>query len=429
VDAVPEGTVMVGQGPVIRVSGPLIQCQIVETAILNIMNSNSIVATRAARVSSFLEEHNAASTDFSLRRSPSLDLNVGRSSYIGGFVSTSNVHAGKELGIPVTGTMAHSFVTSFQKEGLSNSDVERKAFKEYLKKMPGNSVLLIDTFDTKKGIVNAIEVAEELGVPLMGVRLDSGDLYKLSWLCHEQLEAARQRRPELFNKTNIFLTDGLDEEKLVELFERSMADKGKEFPAKSYGVGTKLGNPGPLNGGVYKLSAFRADPNKPTVGTMKIGESKAAGSNIVGEKTSLPGESLNTLRLLDADGTIVAEVVVNGESDITTVLSDKKAIRVNGDKEGPETLPEYKTSALLLKPVFRRKNTNEASELVYGKEKNSTLSLADMRKYAQTQIKALPKMVRNLKSPDKVPLFVSASIYAKMKEIIEKNGITQEPKE
>ncbi len=432
VDAVPEGTVVLGQNPVIRISGPLIQCQLVETAILNIMNANSIVATRAARLSTILNKHGAAAADFSLRRAPSLDLSVPRAAYIGGVLATSNIDAGMKLGIPVTGTMAHSFVTSFQQPGLSNSDVERLAFRTYLKEMPGNSVLLVDTFNAKQGIMNAIEVSIEMKNPLNGVRLDSGDLYKLSWFAHEKIEQAKKQYPELFKDTQIFLTDGLDENKIEGFFARSQKEKGQEFPAKRYGIGTNLGNPGPLSGGVYKLSAFRAKAGQPMVPTMKLSGKKHNPKNLLGEKSSLPGEKLDTLRLFDASGQIVAEVIVDlslmheGLSEVDALVKNKKAVRMNQKGHALQDLPEFKTSILLLKPVFKRQGAGKPalllSEEATAAKKDTLTDLKAINAYAQQQVASIPEALKKLSKPGKIPLFISPGIYENIKKISEKNN-------
>ena len=432
VDAVPEGTVMLGQGPVIRISGPLIQCQLIETAILNIMNSNSKVATRAARITSVLSKYNASSADFSLRRAPSLDLSVPRAAYIGGILTTANIDAGMKLGIPIVGTMAHSFVTSFQQPGLSNSDVERLAFRTYIKEMPGNTVLLVDTFNAKKGIINAIEVSIETKNPLNGIRLDSGDLYKLSWFAHEKIEEAKKQHPELFKDTQIFLTDGLEENKIEEFFKRSQKEKGKEFPAKRYGIGTNLGNPGPLSGGVYKLSAFRANANQPMIPTMKLSGKKHNPQNLLGEKSSLPGEKLDTLRLLNAEGKIVAEVIVDlslvsdGLSDVDALLKNKKAIPMNQNGHTLQDLPEFKTSILLLKPVFKRQGVGKpalhVSETPTTTKEDPLTDLKAINAYAQQQVASLPEELKKLSKPGKIPLFISPGIYENIQKIAEKNN-------
>ena len=430
VDAVPEGTVILGQSPVLRISGPLIQCQLIESAILNIMNANSIVATRGARVSTILNKHGASAADFSLRRSPSLDLSVPRAAYIGGILSTANIDAGTKLGIPVVGTMAHSFVTSFKQPGLSNSDAERLAFRTYLKEMPGNSVLLVDTFNAKQGIVNAIEVSIEMKNPLNGVVLDSGDLYKLSWFAHDKIEQAKQQYPELFKDTQIFLTDELDENKIEGFFTRSQKEKGQEFPAKRYGISTNLGNPGPLTGGVYKLSALRANAGQPMVPTMILSGKKHNPNNLLGEKSSLPGEKLDTLRLLDAGGQIVGEVIVDlslvhgGLPEIDALVKNKKAIRMNQKGHALQDLPEFKTSTLLLKPVFKRQGAGKTA--VYLNEKQTAVKvdksaeLKAINAYAQQQVASLPEALKKLPKPGKIPLFISPGIYENIKKIAEK---------
>jgi nicotinate phosphoribosyltransferase len=431
VEAVPEGTVMVGQGPVIRVSGPIIQCLLVESAILNIINSSSIVSTRASRLSTVLAKENAACIDFSLRRSPSLDIMVARAAFIGGLQTTATTNSGKELGIPIVGTMAHSFITSFQQDGLSNSDVERLAFRTYLRNMPGNSVLLIDTFDPKRGIVNALKVAAEMKIPLVGLRIDSGDIYELSWYAKEQIDKFNKQHSNLFKHTNIFLTDGLDEIKIRDLFERSRKENRGSFPAKKFGVGTNLGNPGPLSGGVYKLSAFRPNSNEPFTPTMKLSGKRINPKDLVPEKSSLPGAQLNTLRLYNEDGKVVAEVIVDtseNNSDIRYIEDNKKAFRFNGSSQTIEDLPKFTTTKPLLVPIFKRQKGSVAS-LVYNvalensKSDQYIDSLRKIREFSKVEINAMPDNIKDLEKQETIPLYISVSVYENAKKIIEKNSV------
>jgi len=241
VDAVFEGTLVFPHEPVIRVTAPLDQCQLVESALLNIINFQSLIATKAARICGEAGDDNVL--EFGLRRAQGQDgaLTASRAAYIGGCVATSNTHAGKVYGIPVRGTHAHSWVTAF--------DDELTAFRKFVEIFPANSVLLIDTFDTlKSGAPNAIRVGKEMehrGEKLTGVRLDSGDLAFLSIKVREMLDQAG------LYETRIYCSNELDEGIIHDL-------KSQGAKIDVYGVGTKLISAfgEPALSGVYKMSAL-----------------------------------------------------------------------------------------------------------------------------------------------------------------------------
>ena len=185
VDAIPEGSAVFAHEPLLRIQGPILHAQLVETALLNIINFNTLIATKAARIC-----HAAAGApvfEFGYRRAQGADggLSASRAAWIGGCEGTSNVLAGKRYGIPVRGTHAHSWVMSF--------DDEQEAFDLYADAMPDNSTLLVDTYDTLKGVDRAIETARKLrdrGHSLSGIRLDSGDL---AWLSQQARSKVRCR--------------------------------------------------------------------------------------------------------------------------------------------------------------------------------------------------------------------------------------------
>ena len=173
--AVPEGTVVFANEPLVEVTAPLAQAQIAETFLLAALQLQTVIASKAARIITAARGHRVV--DFASRRAHGMDaaLKVARSSYIAGFEATSNVLAGKEFGIPVAGTLAHSFVQAFE------SEIE--AFRAFVRLFPENSVLLIDTYDTLEGARRAVRVGREMareGKKLRGVRLDSGDMVRLS---------------------------------------------------------------------------------------------------------------------------------------------------------------------------------------------------------------------------------------------------------
>ena len=243
VDAVPEGTVVFPHEPIIRVQGPIWQAQILETAILNIVNFQTLIASKAARIC------DAANGDpvleFGLRRAHGIDggLAASRAAYVGGCAGTSNVLAGKLFGIPVRGTHAHSWVMSF--------DSELSAFEAYADALPNNCVFLVDTYNTIEGVHNAVRVGHTLrerGAQMLGIRLDSGDLAYLS------IEARRILDTAGFADTIIFASNDLDEQ-IIE----SLKKQGATIAA--WGVGTKLvtGHPDGALGGVYKVTAIEHD--------------------------------------------------------------------------------------------------------------------------------------------------------------------------
>ena len=246
VDALPEGELAFPNEPILRVRGPLLQCQLVETALLNLVNFQTLIATKAARICDAAEGDPIL--EFGLRRAQGPDggLSASRAAYLGGCTATSNVLAGMEFGIPVKGTHAHSWVMSF--------DSEEEAFDSYASAMPNNAVLLVDTYDTLNGVRKAITVGHKLrekGHDLQGVRLDSGDLAALSIEARKLLDAAG------FQNTKIIASNDLDEEKIKTL-------KGAGALIDIWGVGTQLVTSAdqPALGGVYKLGAIRSDNNE-----------------------------------------------------------------------------------------------------------------------------------------------------------------------
>jgi nicotinate phosphoribosyltransferase len=241
VDAIPEGTVVFAQEPLVRITAPLIQGQLLESTLLNLINFQTLIATKAARVC-----HAAGYQDvleFGLRRAQGPDgaLTASRAAYIGGCAGTSNVLAGKKYGIPVRGTHAHSWVTAFPDE-LS-------AFIAYANVMPHNCILLVDTYDTIQGVKNAIKVGHLLrsrGSELQGIRLDSGDMVALSHQARQLLDEAG------LTQTKIIASNSLDEYVIAEM-KREKAD------ISVWGVGTHLvtSYDQPALDGVYKLSALQ----------------------------------------------------------------------------------------------------------------------------------------------------------------------------
>lgn len=244
--AIPEGTVVFPNEPLLRIHGPILQCQLLETALLNLVNFQSLIATKSARVCLAAQEDPVL--EFGLRRAQGEDGGVAasRAAYIGGCAATSNVLAGKLFGIPVRGTHAHSWVMSFEDE--------MESFQAYAEAMPNNCVFLVDTYDTLEGVRKAVQVGRWLrdnGHDLVGIRLDSGDLAWLSIEARKILDAGG------FPEATIVASNNLDEHIIGSLKQQGAI-------INVWGVGTKLVTAfdQPALGGVYKLGAIRGRDGK-----------------------------------------------------------------------------------------------------------------------------------------------------------------------
>lgn len=264
VDALPEGTAVFGLEPLLRVKGPIVACMLAETALLTLVNFQTLVATKAARVCHAARGEPVL--EFGLRRAQGPDggMSASRAAYIGGCAATSNVLAGRLFGIPVKGTHAHSWVMLYGDEP--------QAFEAYADAMPHNTVLLVDTYDTLQGVRNAVEIGRRLrerGHTLQGIRLDSGDL---AWL---SIEARKILDEGGFPEARIYASSDLDETLIT-----SLKQQGAQISV--WGVGTRLVTAfdEPALGGVYKLSAVRA-PGGEWEPRIKISEQRV--------KTSIPG--------------------------------------------------------------------------------------------------------------------------------------------
>lgn len=263
VHMVPEGTIVFPNQPLVRVRGPILQAQLVETILLNLVNFQTLIATKAARVVHAADGDEVL--EFGLRRAQGIDggLAASRAAYIGGCAATSNVLAGKLYGIPVKGTHAHSWVMLFENE--------LESFLAYADSMPNNVVLLVDTYDTLEGVRNAIRVGERLrekGHRLAGIRLDSGDL------AYYSIEARRLLDEAGLSNTAIVASNDLDEY-LIQSLKREQSAR-----ISVWGVGTRLVTAfdQPALGGVYKLAMVREDDGewKPRI---KLSEQQIKVSN------------------------------------------------------------------------------------------------------------------------------------------------------
>jgi nicotinate phosphoribosyltransferase len=299
--AIPEGKIFFKDEPVLEVTAPVIQAQIIETFIINQLHLQTLIATKAARCVYAAQGRPVA--DFALRRTHGIDagMKVARASYLTGFAGTSNVMAGQDYGIPMVGTMAHSFVSSFERE--------IDAFRAYVASFPQNAILLIDTYDTIAGARHAVQVAKEMtarGQKLLGVRIDSGDLAEL----------ARQVR-KIFDEANltelkIIGSGGLDEYDLAEF-------SAANVPFDSYGVGTKMGTSAdvPWTDMSYKLVEYQ---NRPV---LKLSTGKV----------SLPGRK-QLFRLRDSTGVFTRDVIGLRDEQLGSERLLKEVMR-GGKKRAP----------------------------------------------------------------------------------------------
>jgi nicotinate phosphoribosyltransferase len=274
--AVPEGRLVFANEPIIEVTAPVIEAQLVETYIINQVNLQTMLAAKASRC--VAAARGRGLVDFGLRRTQGTDAGMksARVSYMAGFQATSNVLAGKEYGIPVSGTMAHSFITAFEHE--------TDAFRAFAESFPDRCVLLIDTYDTLDGAHKAVQVAREMesrGHRLRGVRLDSGDMLALSKEVRGILDSAGLTYVE------IFASGGLDEFEIDELLSAGAT-------IDAFGVGTKLGVSGdaPWLDAAYKMVSYEDRP------VLKLSTGKP----------SLPGPK-QVYRRYDAEGRLAQDVI------------------------------------------------------------------------------------------------------------------------
>ena len=298
VRAMAEGEVFFPNEPVLEVTGTIIECQIAETFLLNQVNLESMLATKAARVVDAAAGRSVV--DFAARRTHGLDaaMRFARASYIAGFDGTSNVRAAATYGIPAVGTMAHSFISSFE------SEID--AFRSYAGSFPDSTTLLVDTYNTVSGVRNAITVAHEMsaaGHALRAIRLDSGDIQPLSRSSRSLLDEAG------LSEVRVLASGGLDEYSIDQLVS-------VKAPIDGFGVGTRVGTSAdaPYTDFVYKLVEYEGQP------IMKFSA----------EKESLPGPK-QVIRHRDADGIISQDLLElheestppsRGEPLLSTIMLD-----------------------------------------------------------------------------------------------------------
>ena len=378
VDIVPDGTVVFPREPLVRVMGPLLQCQLLEPAILNGVNFQTLIATKAARVCRAAQGRPVA--EFGLRRAQGPDgaMSSSRAAYVGGCSSVANVLAGKRYDIPISGTHAHSWVMAFEDE--------LTAFRAYVDAMPGNAVLLVDTYDVIQGVKNAITVGKEMearGQKLSAIRIDSGDLAWLSNKARELLDEAGMQ------DVGIVLSNDLDEYTIT-----SLNDQGASYTA--LGVGTHLSTAygQPALGGVYKLSAVRKKGDEEWEPRVKISEQLY--------KLTIPG-ILDVRRYVTDEGKFVGDMIV----DTSQPVPDDPIIVSPLDASRRRKFTDCAKYETLLQPLAR-----------CGKVVAQDLTARTARARCASQMQNLDKSIMRLMNPHEYPCGIERSLFERRKEMI-----------
>ena len=384
--AIPEGTVVFPREPIVKVIAPIMEAQLVETAILNIINHQSLIATKAARVC--YAARGDGVMEFGLRRAQGPDAGIygARAAVIAGCVGTSNVLAGQMFDMPVLGTHAHSWIMSFPDEYT--------AFKTYAKMYPNSCTLLVDTYDVlKSGVPNAMRVFEEMreeGVKLTkyGIRIDSGDLAYLSKEAYKMLAAAG------FDDAIISASSDLDEYLIDSL-------KTQDAKINSWGVGTNLitSKDNPAFGGVYKLAAVKDAGSSTFTPKIKLSENT--------EKVTNPGDKTIYRIYSKTTGKIKADLIClaneHFDPEETMIIFDP----VDTWKKTKVLGGTYELRELLI-PVIRQ-----------GKRVYTSPEVMELREYCQKEQNTLWDESRRLVNPQKVYVDLSQQLYDLKKNLLE----------
>lgn len=366
-----EGDLIFPNRPVLSVEASIIEAQLLETLSLNILNYQSLIATKASRMR--LSAGDRKLVDFGLRRAPGVGgYSASRAAVIGGFDATSNVRSGRDYGIPISGTMAHSFVQRY--------DNEISSFRDFADVRANDCVLLVDTYDTlKSGVPNAVKVGKEMeerGDKLKGIRLDSGDL---AWL-------ARQSRKMLddagLDYVKIAVSNQLDERVIKSLLNQ-------DAPIDVFGVGTSLvtGRPDAALDGVYKLAYANNEPR------LKLSETI--------EKINLPGKK-QVYRILNRDGTFYG-----GEA---VAFADETGVDVMFHPSDPAKslkLENYQKEPLLEKVMEKGERLTESRKL------------EDIAGFSRQQIDKLPEVFKRFDNPHKYKVGLSRALKKERDRLVD----------
>ena len=371
--SVQEGDVVFPGAPVIRVEASIIEAQIIETLLLNILNFQTLIATKAARMA--LQAKGRTLIDFGLRRAQGFGgYHASRAAIIGGFEATSNTRAGRDFGFSVSGTMGHSFIQSYENE--------LEAFRDFAEAHPKNTILLVDTYDTlKSGLPNAIQVGQEMekrGHKLKGIRLDSGDLAYLARKSRVMLDEAG------LDYVKISVSNQLDEHLIKSLLDQ-------EAPIDIFGVGTSLvtGHPDAALDGVYKLSLFKDKPR------IKLSETIS--------KVTLPHRK-QVFRLHDSSGNFLGSDVVclQGEENIEMMFHPFNPLKFRYIKD-------VEKEELLSLVMEDRKRT--------GKKK----SIQEIKDFSKSRLEKLPQEYKRFFNPHTYKVGISEKLRDERNNLIDEH--------
>lgn len=367
-----EGDVIFSTRPVLQVEATMIEAQLIETILLNLLNFQTLIATKASRIR--LVAGDRGLLDFGLRRAQGPGgYYASRAAVIGGFNGTSNVVAGKDFNIPVAGTMAHSFIQSY--------DDELTAFRAFAKGRPKDCVLLVDSYNTlKSGLPNAITVGKEMAVEgekLAGIRLDSGDLAYLAKQSRKMLDDAG------LSYVKIAVSNQLDEFVIKSLLEQGA-------PIDTFGVGTNLvtGNPDGALDGVYKLVESGGKPR------LKISESLS--------KVTLPHKK-QVYRLINSHGDLIG-------ADAVTL---REETRIDWIHDPKESLKSMNVSEFTMEPLLHPVMKN-------GKRTMSSRSLTEIAQYSKERLASLPGEYKRFYNPHIYKVGISANLKKERQELLNK---------
>ncbi len=381
--AVPEGTPIFPREPVITVKAPVIEAQFIETYVLTAFNHQSLIATKANRITRAAEGR--VVSEFGARRAHGADAAIhgARAAYIGGVAGTSCVISAKEYSLPVSGTMAHSWVQMF--------DDEYTAFKTYCELYPDNATLLVDTYNVlKSGVPNAIKAFKECGITKCGVRIDSGDIAYLSKEVRKMLDDAG------LHDCKIVVTNSLDEKIIKDILRQGAK-------VDVFGVGERLitAKSHPVFGGVYKLAAI--EENGEIIPKIKISENP--------DKITNPHFKKLYRLFRKSDGVAIADYITLYNEEFDTTAPIELFDPVFTWKH--QTVTDY-VAVELMKPIFINGN------LVY-----EAPSLSEMRDYCRSQVESLWAEVRRFENPHRYYVDLSQKLWDLKQELLSNGGKTK----
>lgn len=382
VRAIPEGTPVFPREPMLTVKGPLLQCQLLETFVLNILNHQSLIATKSRRICAAAEGR--AVTEFGARRAQGPDASVfgARAAVIGGCTSTSNCLAAKKFGLQAAGTMAHSWIESYPDE--------LTAFRAWAQVYPDSASLLVDTYDVlKSGVPNAIKVFRELraaGHEPIGIRIDSGDLTQLATKARQMLDEAG------FENAKITASNALDETVIQALLKEGA-------PLDNFGIGEKLitSSTSPVLSGVYKMAALKVDGQwQPKI---KLSNSR--------EKVTLPGEKMvYRLYRKDAPDQAFADVIALADEKLP-----ERLLAINADPLATDD--EIELTDFVAKPL--------QLEVVGANASSIETDVMKLQTSMKHQLAQLPKATQRLINPDVYQVYLTPKLFELQQRLIKEH--------